>query len=277
MTLEREAPKVSIVTISFNQAEFLERAIRSVIDQDYPNIEYIIVDPGSTDGSRDIIERYRDRVTKVIYGPDEGAADGLNKGFAQATGEIFGYINSDDEYLPGAIRRVVAAFAAHPEADLIHGHGYSIDREGRILRRLRSSPFRLWLLMRGAVTQIQQATFFRREIFARAGGFNIANRTCWDGELLLEMACAGGKFLRINEYLGLFRMHEASISVSGQLNAEYQQDLHRMFERVLGRPTDWRDRRMQPVARLVKWGLDPLSLAYRIRDRIAEIGKVLGR
>lgn len=276
MILDREMPKVSIVTISFNQAEFLERAIRSVIDQDYPNIEYIIVDPGSTDGSRDVIERYRDRVAKVLYGPDEGAADGLNKGFAQATGEIFGYINSDDEYLPGAIRRVVGAFAAHPAADLIHGHGYFIDREGSILRRLRSSPLRLWLLMHGAVSQMQQATFFRREIFVRAGGFNIANRTCWDGELLLDMACAGGKFRRINEYLGLFRMHEASISVSGQFNAEYQQDLQRMFERVLGRPTDWRDRCMQPVARLVKWGLDPLSLAYRIRDRIAN-RKALGR
>ena len=94
--------RVSIVTISFNQAEFLERAIRSVIEQDYPDVEYIVVDPGSTDGSREIIEKYRSRISKVILEPDTGPANGLNKGFAAATGEIFGYINADDAFLPKA-------------------------------------------------------------------------------------------------------------------------------------------------------------------------------
>src|ERR1700738_5632483 len=100
--------KVSIVTISFNQAEFLERAIRSVVDQDYPEIEYSVVDPGATEGSRDIIERYRSRIARVIYEPDRGPADGLNKGFACATGDIFGFLNSDDVLLPGAVRRAVS-------------------------------------------------------------------------------------------------------------------------------------------------------------------------
>src|SRR6202171_6644991 len=101
--------RVSIVTISFNQAPFLERAIRSVVEQDYPDIEYIVVDPGSTDGSRDIIERYRSRISQVIYEPDHGPADGLNKGFASATGDIFGSINADDAFLPGAVRGGVTA------------------------------------------------------------------------------------------------------------------------------------------------------------------------
>ena len=83
---------ISIVTLSYNQAEFLERAIRSVVEQDYADIEYIVVDPGSTDGSREIIERYRDRISTVILDPDDGPADGLNKGFAAATGDIFAYI-----------------------------------------------------------------------------------------------------------------------------------------------------------------------------------------
>src|SRR4029077_2212938 len=84
-------PRVSIVTISFNQAPFLERAIRSVLEQDHPDVEYIVVDPGSTDGSREIIEKYRSRIAKVILEPDRGPANGLNKGFAAATGEILGY------------------------------------------------------------------------------------------------------------------------------------------------------------------------------------------
>ncbi|MCB1155752.1 glycosyltransferase, partial [bacterium] len=87
--------KVSVVTLSFNQADYLERAIRSVVEQDHDDIEYIVVDPGSTDGSRDIIERYRDRIATVITDPDKGPPDGLNKGFAAATGDIYAYMNAD--------------------------------------------------------------------------------------------------------------------------------------------------------------------------------------
>ena len=99
--------KVSVVTVSFNQARFLERAIRSVLGQDYDDIEYIVVDPGSTDGSRAIVERWRDRIDRIILEPDRGPPDGLNKGFAAATGEIFAYLNADDALLPGAVRAAV--------------------------------------------------------------------------------------------------------------------------------------------------------------------------
>ena len=107
--------RVSIVTISFNQAEFLERTIESVLAQDYPEIEYIVVDPGSTDGSREIIDRYRSRISKVILRPDRGAADGLNHGFAEATGEIFGFLNSDDLLLPGAASKAAGFFDKHQD------------------------------------------------------------------------------------------------------------------------------------------------------------------
>ena len=95
--------KLSIVTISFNQADYLEEAMVSILEQDYDDIEYIIVDAGSTDGSRDIIERYRDRIAVVVLEPDEGPADGLNKGFARASGDIYGYLNADDAFLPGNV------------------------------------------------------------------------------------------------------------------------------------------------------------------------------
>ena len=96
--------KISVVTISYNQAEFLERCIESVLNQNYPNLEYIIVDPGSTDGSRDIIKRYEKVFSHILLDPDNGPADGLNKGFAKATGDILYFINSDDVVLPDAFK-----------------------------------------------------------------------------------------------------------------------------------------------------------------------------
>ena len=131
--------KFSILTVSFNQAKFLEEAIRSVVDQDYPDIEYIVVDPGSTDGSREIIERYRDRIAKIIFEPDRGSAEGLNRGFAAATGDVYGFINSDDVLMPGALARVAGYFRAEPDADIVMGHEWIIDGipEGWISRPAR--------------------------------------------------------------------------------------------------------------------------------------------
>src|SRR5262252_9768046 len=122
--------KVSIVTISFNQSEFLERAIRSVLEQDYPNLEYIVVDPGSTDGSREIIDRYRSRIAKIVLEPDSGPADGLNKGFAHTTGDILGFLNSDDILFPGAITSAVS-FLKSKDVDVVSGHATVIDSADR--------------------------------------------------------------------------------------------------------------------------------------------------
>lgn len=119
--------RISIVTISYNQGRFLERAIRSVLGQDHDDVEHIIVDPGSTDGSRDIIEKYREDLAAVIFESDEGPADGLRKGFATATGDVFGQLNADDCYLPGALRRVAREFEASPDIGVVYGHGIIAD------------------------------------------------------------------------------------------------------------------------------------------------------
>ena len=160
--------KVSIVTISLNQAPFLERAILSVVEQDHDDIEYIVVDPGSTDGSRDIIERYRDRISVAVLEPDAGPADGLNMGFARATGDIFGYINADDAYLPGAIGKAVDAFRASPAADVVCGHGFIVNANGAVRRRFYSDQFSAGRYVHGGVTVMQQSTFFRRDAFQAA-------------------------------------------------------------------------------------------------------------
>ncbi len=141
--------KFSIVTISFNQGRFLERTIRSVIAQKGVDLEYIVVDPGSTDDSREIIERYRRDITRVVFEKDRGPADGLNKGFACASGEIYGYLNADDVFEPGALRRVAAYFERLPDVDVVCGHCWVTDFErcapqARMVGALYEIFQRLW-------------------------------------------------------------------------------------------------------------------------------------
>jgi glycosyltransferase involved in cell wall biosynthesis len=260
-------PRVSIVTISFNQAAFLERAIRSVVEQDYPDVEYIVVDPGSTDGSRNIIERYRQRISKIILEPDNGPANGLNKGFAAATGEVFGYINADDAYLPGAIGKAVSAFQARPDTDVIYGHSYIVDRSGRIIRRSRSVPFNLRLYAYGGVVVMQQSTFLRRQAFEKVGGFNEENRTSWDGELLLDLAVTGSCFSMVEDYWSIFAIYPGSITASVKYNQQYQADRDRMFQAITGREYRRTNKFLFSLARVEKWLRNPMVPLYRILDK----------
>ncbi len=233
--------KISIVTISFNQARFLEQTICSVLDQDYPNVEYIVVDPGSTDGSREIIEQYSERIDRIIFESDKGPADGLNKGFAQATGNVLGFLNSDDYLLPGALRTVASAFAETPDKDVLSGHAVIVDATGNEVNRLYSRRFSPTRFVYGAATLAQQSTFFRKEAFRKAGGFNVSNKVAWDGELWIDLALSGATFGRIPAFLSAFRIHDSSIT--GSLNYEDPLALFReqMFLRVKERRRDWRD------------------------------------
>ncbi len=130
-----ELPLVSIVTPSFNQAKFLEQTILSVLEQEYPHLEYIIVDGGSTDGSQDIIQRYAARLAWWVSEPDQGQTDAINKGFNRAQGEIYAWLNSDDTYLPGAVLEAVEYLRAHPEAGMVYGDANLTDEKGEIIGR----------------------------------------------------------------------------------------------------------------------------------------------
>ena len=225
--------RVSIVTISFNQGRFLEQAIRSVLDQDYEDIEYIVVDPGSTDGSRTIIEKYSDRISTIIFEPDAGPADGLNKGFACATGQICGYLNADDYFEPGAFQCVANAFQAKPDVDVLCGAIRIVDAKGNArLRKLIADRFDLKRYVAGISVVGQQGTFFRRRAFERSRGFNLENRTCWNGELLVDFALTGCRFAVMHRVLGNFRIHQESISGSGRLNEQYLNDQQRILEQL---------------------------------------------
>lgn len=259
------SPRISIVTLSFNQGRFLPAAIESIVGQDYPNLDYIVVDPGSTDDSRAIIQAHRHAITTVLLDPDKGPADGLNKGFAAATGEIFGYINADDLLLPGALAAVARHFAASPRVDSLHGNGLLIDETGAIVRRIATSPVNMIDFGHGAMTFVQQAHFFRRRVFP---GFNIDNRTCWDAELLVDMAMNGARFTNVPDRLGAFRLYGDTITGSGRLAAQTALDLARIQARALGRGPIPSDRLVAPMRLFARRLADPVATLDGLRARL---------
>ncbi len=227
--------KISIVTLSFNQAAYLREAIDSVLSQDCDELEYIVVDPGSTDGSRDLIRSYGNRIAHTLLEPDRGAADGLNKGFAIAAGEVFGFLNADDLLFPGSLRHVTDFFRAHPDCDMAMGDGYTIDGKGQKLRHYQARDFTTKRFFYGGTRWLQQSTFFRADAFRRSPGFNLENRTCWDGELFVNIANQGARIGYIHADLAGFRIHEASISGSGRMNNQFRADSRRIFRQLRGR------------------------------------------
>jgi glycosyltransferase involved in cell wall biosynthesis len=264
--------KISIVTISFNQAAFLEQAIQSVLTQDYPDVEYIVVDPGSTDGSRRIIERYRDRIDHVIFEPDEGPADGLNRGFSVATGEIYGFLNSDDCLLEGALSSVSKIFQERPNVDVVSGHGYVIDKKGHVIRKVFSDSYSLYRDAYGQSILIQPSSFFSSRSFRKAGGFNIENHSNWDGELFYRIAMNGGCFALVNEFWSGYRLYPDSITGSASMDAKIRAYGSRKFEEIMGRKSRWYDALLRVFSRMLKHLLNPHAAIERLRK-----GKIYGQ
>jgi glycosyltransferase involved in cell wall biosynthesis len=185
------SPLVSIITPSFNQAAFLEQTIRSVLEQDYPNIEYMIADGGSTDGSAEIIKRYSDRLAWWVSEKDKGQGGGINKGFARAKGEFIAWVNSDDYYQPGAISAAVAALQAHPEAAFVYGDVQVVDKDGKILNNLHYKNWTLPDLMTFHILG-QPAVFMRRSALEKAGYLDPNYHFMLDHQLWLRLGLQGG-------------------------------------------------------------------------------------
>ncbi len=183
-----QPPLVSIVTPSFNQAPFLEETILSVLNQDYPNLEYILVDGGSTDGSLEIIHRYADRLAWWVSEPDKGQTDAINKGFAHAKGEIFAWLNSDDTYLPNAVSEAVAYLQKHPEVGMVYGEANFIDEHGRVLGKFPARQTDYRRLRQGYVHIPQQASFFRAELWHQVGPLDPSFYFAMDYDLWVRLA-----------------------------------------------------------------------------------------
>lgn len=188
MTPETNLPLVSIVTPSYNQGRYLETTIRSVLEQDYPRIEYLIIDGGSTDDSIEIIQRYADRLAGWVSEKDRGQTDAINKGFARATGEILAWINSDDTYQPGAVSEAVAYLMAHPEAGMVYGDASYIDETGRVIGKFPAMQASYPRLRQGKVNIPQQSSFFRADLWRRVGPLDPTFYFAMDYDLWVRLA-----------------------------------------------------------------------------------------
>jgi len=180
--------RVSIVTPSYQQAPFLEATIRSVLEQDYPDLEYWVMDGGSTDGSLEIIQRYAPRLAGWVSEKDRGQTDAINKGFARAQGEILAWLNSDDTYEPGAVRQAVEYMQSHPEVGLVYGDANFINAQGAAMGRFPAAQTDYRRLRQGYVHVPQQAAFFRADLWRKVGPLDPNFYFAMDYDLWVRLA-----------------------------------------------------------------------------------------
>lgn len=255
---------ISVVTPSFNQGHFIEKTIRSVLDQDYTNLEYFIQDGSSTDHSIEIIKRYQENLTGWVSIPDNGQTQAINLGFAKTQGEIMAYLNSDDLLLPGALACVADYFHLHPHIDVVYGNRLLIDEEGQEIGR--------WILP-GHDSKVlswadyipQETLFWRRRIWDKVGGkLDESFRFAMDWDLLVRFKEAGAQFAHIPFFLGAFRIHEKqkTSSVIKQIGLK---EMARIRKRMLGyTPTP------KEIRKAIFWFMLQhlvVDIMYRIKSR----------
>ncbi len=212
-------PLVTVVTPSFNQGGFIRETIESVLSQDYSSIEYLVIDGASTDDTVSVLKSYADRLFWVSE-PDQGQADAVNKGFRKAKGEIFGWLNSDDTYLPGAIRKVVEFFQSNPDISMVYGEAYTVDAQGKIIEPYLTEEFDYQRLAETCFI-CQPTVFIRRHVFEEIGPLDINLHYCLDYEYWMKV----GKRFRIGhmpEFLATLRLHSAAKTVAKRKEAHQE-------------------------------------------------------
>lgn len=225
-------PLVSIVTPSYNQANFIEASLRSVLEQDYPNIEYLVADGGSTDGSLEIIRSYAGRLAWWVSEKDSGQAEAINKGFARARGEIVAWLNSDDLYLPGAVSAAVRAFEQHPQAGLVFTDVVSINAAGQAINVMTCGDWGLDDLLQFKIIS-QPGVFMRRSVLEQAGYLDLSMHYMLDHQLWLRMA-QQAPIQYVPERWAAARFHENAKNVNQA--AGFAQEAYRLLEWIPTQP-----------------------------------------
>ncbi|MDI1334740.1 MAG: glycosyltransferase family 2 protein [Lacunisphaera sp.] len=254
-------PRFSIVTPSYQQAQFLPETMRSVLEQPGVSCQYVVRDGGSTDGSADLIEQaakeygpssrlppQASRLVAWASGPDGGQADAIATGFAQTSGgpdDLMAWLNSDDFYLPGTLAFVADYFARHPDVDVVYGNRIVVDEESREIAR--------WFLpahddevLRLNDFVPQETLFWRRRIWDQVGGLDRSFKFAVDWDLLLRFTAAGARIVRVPRFLACFRSHAAQ-KTSAVMHSTGQQEITLLRERTQGRPYPARELEQNPV------------------------------
>jgi glycosyltransferase involved in cell wall biosynthesis len=213
MTSTLTHPLVSIITPSRNQAPYLESTIQSVLAQDYPAVEYLIIDGGSKDGSVEIIKRYQKKLAYWVSETDQGQTDAINKGFARAKGEIFAWLNSDDLLLPGAIAQAVDYLISHPETGMVYGDADFINESGKVIGRFPARQTDYRRLKRGFVHIPQQSAFFRASLWKQVGPLDPSFYFAMDYDLWVRIA-RQTNIDYIPEVWSCFRLHQDAKTIN---------------------------------------------------------------
>lgn len=223
-------PSISVVTPSLNQAVFIEDAILSVARQNYPSFEHIVVDGGSTDETLATLRRYPH--LRWISEPDKGQSDAINKGFRMATGDLVGWLNADEYYLPGALHAVARFAMDNPGTDIFYGDSIFVDKEGRLQRAMKAHGFSFTILLYYGCFISTDATFFRRH-FIEEGFFLDTNyRVVMDFEYFVRSAACGSSFKYINRLVGSFRWHGSNASLQYDKSREERLLVQRTWSRI---------------------------------------------
>jgi glycosyltransferase involved in cell wall biosynthesis len=229
-------PLITVVTPSYNQADYLQVAIESVLSQHYPSLEYIVMDGGSTDGTLEVIHRYSDQITYWKSEPDAGQADAINKGFARSRGEIVAFLNSDDFYFPGALFRVAEAFMSHPSVGVVYGYGRFVAHDGQPIRDV-GGAFSAKDMIDGVYPALPQpAVFLRQAVIEKVGGLDTSLHYALDGEFFWR-AFANFDALFIPEVLAALRLQPRSKSVSS--GTSFAPEILRIAEKVISEPDSY--------------------------------------
>lgn len=230
-----EWPRIGIVTPTYNMAEFLEETIQSVLSQDYPNLDYVVMDGGSKDGTVEILRKY-DGKLRWCSERDKGQGDAINKGWHAVTGEIFAYINADDIYLPNALSTIAGHFKKNPGVGMIYGEAYHVDVKGGILDRYPTQPFDFQTLNNQCYV-CQPAAFLLREAYANAGMIDVNMHFALDYDLWIRVAKIYG-VRKVDEYLATSRMHMDNKTLSSRRKV-YQEIIGTVKREYKYVPYEW--------------------------------------
>ena len=256
------APTISIVTPSLNQAEYLEQTICSVTDQQYSALEYVVQDGGSTDSSLEIIRRHAPRLAHWESAPDRGQAHAINLGMGHTRGEIMAFLNSDDLLLPGSLAYVGRYFQQHPEADVVYGHRLLVDEQGHEIGRWILPPHDDHVLPWADYIP-QETMFWRRSAWDRVGGgLDESFHFALDWDLILRFRAAGLQFVRLPRFLGAFRVTEQQ-KTSQLVETVGIREMARLRRRVLGR---------EPTAREIRRVVRPYLRRHMMCETLYQLG-----
>jgi len=259
-------PKISIVTPSYNQAAFLDNTIRSVLAQEYPSLEYIVMDGGSTDGSVEIIRRWEDNLAFWQSESDEGQSDALRRGFSRTSGDILGWLNSDDTLEPGILNLVGGYFSSRPDVDIVYGNINLVGADGkRLYTAYPLLDLRILIYENRFVPQ--QAMFWRRELYDRVGGINPKLRFAMDYELAVKFLLAGARVAKIPRVLANYRFHRDA--KSSTIRDVMESEIEDILTRLCPMKDGVLERLMKKVYfRVWRFCREPGSLKSAIKSRI---------